>query len=119
MRASFYRVLKKMGGYIRIQNHKENNPALLIFKFFGGSIQTICTFPVFVFRDGFIQFLNQNSIESLIHYPIPPHRQRALADFSHLKLPLTEQIHKRIISLPISSILINEMQTVIDFVNTH
>jgi len=71
-------------------------------------------------RDGFIQFLCQNHIESLIHYPVPPHKQKALAEYSYLKLPLTEKIHKRIISLPISPVITDkEVQTVIDILNTY
>ncbi len=71
-------------------------------------------------RDGFIEFLNENSIQSLIHYPIPPHQQNALSEFSHLNLPLTEKIHKRIISLPISPVMTSkEVQTVIDVLNTY
>jgi dTDP-4-amino-4,6-dideoxygalactose transaminase len=71
-------------------------------------------------RDGFIQFLNQNNIQSLIHYPVPPHKQKALSDFSYLKLPLTEKIHKRIISLPLSPVMLDkEVQTVIDVLNTY
>ncbi|MCL4152988.1 UNVERIFIED_CONTAM: hypothetical protein GTU68_046166 [Idotea baltica] len=66
-------------------------------------------------RDDFIRFLNQNKIEWLIHYPIPPHKQKALKAFSHLSFPITEEIHKRIISLPISPVMKNEdvVQTVI------
>ena len=71
-------------------------------------------------REGFIQFLNQNNIQFLIHYPIPPHKQKALSEWSYLKLPLTEEIHKRIISLPISPVMnAKEVQTVIDVVNTY
>ncbi|WP_296380978.1 DegT/DnrJ/EryC1/StrS family aminotransferase [Winogradskyella sp.] len=71
-------------------------------------------------RDNFVQFLNKNTIQSLIHYPIPPHQQKALSEFSYLKLPLTEKIHKRIISLPISPVMTDkEVQTVIDVLNTY
>lgn len=48
-------------------------------------------------------YLAANGVETLIHYPIPPHRQRALKEFSHLQLPLTEKIHDEVLSLPISS----------------
>jgi dTDP-4-amino-4,6-dideoxygalactose transaminase len=71
-------------------------------------------------RDAFIQFLNQNNIQSLIHYPVPPHKQKALSEWSYLKLPLTEKIHKRIISLPIGPVMSDkEVQTVIDVLNTY
>ena len=71
-------------------------------------------------RVDFIQFLEKNRIEYLIHYPIPPHQQKALQEFSHLDLPITEKIHKRVISLPISPVMTPEnVQTVIDVINTY
>lgn len=71
-------------------------------------------------RDDFIQFLNQNNIQSLIHYPVPPHKQKALSEWSYLRLPLTEKIHKRIISLPISPVMSDtDVQTVIAILNTY
>ena len=71
-------------------------------------------------RDDFIQFLNQHQIQSLSHYPIAPHQQKALSEFSHLNLSLTEKIHKRIISLPISPVMTDkEVQTVIAVLNTY
>jgi len=56
-------------------------------------------------RDNLQKYLADNGIETLIHYPIPPHKQKAYKKFNHLKLPLTEQIHKEVLSLPISSIM--------------
>lgn len=71
-------------------------------------------------RDDFINYLNKNNIEWLIHYPVPPHKQQALERLSYLKLPITEQIHKRIISLPISSVLTDkEVNTVVEVVNAY
>ena len=71
-------------------------------------------------RDNFTKFLDTNKIEWLIHYPIPPHQQHALESYSHLKLPITEKIHKRIISLPISPVMTDrEVLTVIDVLNTY
>ena len=71
-------------------------------------------------RISFIEHLKSNKIEWLIHYPIPPHKQNALKEFSELKLPITEQIHKRIISLPISPVMTDEeVQTLIELLNTY
>jgi dTDP-4-amino-4,6-dideoxygalactose transaminase len=71
-------------------------------------------------RDGFIEFLDHKEIQWLIHYPIPPHKQKALRAFSNLSLPLTEKIHKRIISLPISPVMSDkEVQNVIKVINTY
>ncbi len=59
-------------------------------------------------RKDFIDFLKKNRVEYLIHYPVPPHQQKALHQFSDLSLPITEQIHERIISLPISPVMTDE-----------
>ena len=58
-------------------------------------------FPVFSSRRNDLQhFLAENGIETQIHYPIPPHRQRCYPDWNHLTLPVTEQIHAQELSLP-------------------
>jgi dTDP-4-amino-4,6-dideoxygalactose transaminase len=56
-------------------------------------------------RDDLQEYLNSNGIETVIHYPIPPHKQKALLDYNDLNLPITEKIHDEVLSLPISSIL--------------
>jgi dTDP-4-amino-4,6-dideoxygalactose transaminase len=56
-------------------------------------------------RDDLQEYLNSNGIETVIHYPIPPHKQKALQDYNHLNLPITEKIHDEVLSLPISSVL--------------
>lgn len=50
-------------------------------------------------------YLKQKNIETLIHYPIPPHQQQALAQWNSLSFPITEKIHQEVISLPLSSVL--------------
>jgi dTDP-4-amino-4,6-dideoxygalactose transaminase len=71
-------------------------------------------------RRDFIEYLNSNKIESLIHYPIPPHKQSALLQFTHLNLPITEHLHNTVLSLPISPIMSEiEVQSVIDILNAY
>ena len=71
-------------------------------------------------RAHFINYLNSNKVESLVHYPIPPHKQNALQQFSHLQLPITENIHNSIVSLPISPVMtINAVKTVIKVLNNY
>lgn len=53
-------------------------------------------------RIDFQSYLEANSIQTLIHYPIPPHKQEAYAEWNDLQLPVTEAIHKDVLSLPIS-----------------
>lgn len=53
-------------------------------------------------------FLAQNHIQTLIHYPIPPHKQKALAAYNEYSFPITEKIHEEVLSLPISPVLTQE-----------
>jgi dTDP-4-amino-4,6-dideoxygalactose transaminase len=56
-------------------------------------------------RDDLQSYLFKKGIETVIHYPIPPHKQKALQDFNQLSLPITEKIHHEVLSLPMSSVL--------------
>jgi dTDP-4-amino-4,6-dideoxygalactose transaminase len=69
-------------------------------------------------RDELQSYLEKNNVQTLIHYPIPPHLQKAYKSFSTLSLPITEQIHNEVLSLPISSVLTTEeMHTVVEVIN--
>jgi len=59
------------------------------------------------------EYLSQKGIQTLIHYPIPPHQQSAYQELNHLTFPITEQIHQEVLSLPISPILEDEEVTMI------
>ena len=50
-------------------------------------------------------YLKQNGIETILHYPVPPHKQKAFENWNHLSFPITEKIHNEILSLPISPIM--------------
>jgi len=52
-------------------------------------------------RDRLQKHLADCGIQTLIHYPVPPHRQGAYKEFAHLSLPVSEMIHKEVLSLPI------------------
>lgn len=52
-------------------------------------------------RAAFQAHLKQAGIDTLIHYPIPPHHQQAFREYHHLNLPFTELIHQEVVSLPI------------------
>ncbi len=62
-------------------------------------------------RDELQTYLHEQGIETLIHYPIPPHKQAAFPEWNTLSLPVTEQIHREILSLPISPLLTDEEVT--------
>lgn len=70
-------------------------------------------------REALQQHLAAHGVQSLVHYPIPPHRQGALAGYAGLSLPLTERIHREEVSLPMSPLLTaGEVGAVIEAVNT-
>tara|TARA_R100000935_G_scaffold9585_5_gene19434 strand:+ start:2671 stop:3801 length:1131 start_codon:yes stop_codon:yes gene_type:complete len=54
------------------------------------------------------KYLIDNGIQTLIHYPTPPHKQLAYKEYNNLKFPITERIHDEVISLPISPVMNNE-----------
>lgn len=56
-------------------------------------------------RDALAAHLQQAGIQTMIHYPIPPHRQKAYSELSGYSLPLTEAIHREVLSLPMSPVI--------------
>ena len=71
-------------------------------------------------REGFVSYLKAQQIETLIHYPIAPHKQKALNDFVSLQLPITEHIHKTIVSLPMSPVIEDkEITQIIQTINSY
>ena len=56
-------------------------------------------------RTHFQQYQQANAIDSVIHYPIAPHKQKAYAHLNNMHLPIAEKIHAEIISLPISPVM--------------
>ena len=69
-------------------------------------------------RDRLQEYLKENGIETLIHYPIPPHKQDCYKEWNNLSFPLTEEIHKTILSIPISPVLTdNEVEKVVEVIN--
>jgi dTDP-4-amino-4,6-dideoxygalactose transaminase len=68
----------------------------------------------------FQQYLSQNGIETNIHYPIPPHQQPAYKDIGNLNFPISELIHKEIISLPISPIISKkDLAYIVEVINNY
>lgn len=71
-------------------------------------------------RDAFQSYLTEKGVQTVIHYPIPPHRQPAYTEWHGLSLPITEEIHDTIISLPISPVMTDdEVAEVIAAVNAY
>ena len=76
-------------------------------------------FPIFSdHRDQLQQYLADNGIETQIHYPIAPHKQKCYDHWNHLSLPITEQIHASELSIPCHQALTDEeVATIIQTIN--
>lgn len=65
-------------------------------------------------------FLLKNDIQSMIHYPIPPHKQEAYKEWKDLSFPITEKIHAEVLSIPMSPVLTKEQITkIVAVLNTY
>lgn len=70
-------------------------------------------------RDRLQQHLLNQGIQTMIHYPIPPHRQQCYADMGLLSLPITERIHREELSLPLNPTLQQEeIERIIEAANS-
>jgi dTDP-4-amino-4,6-dideoxygalactose transaminase len=70
------------------------------------------------YREQLQNFLQMRGIQTLIHYPVAPHEQKAYKQWNHLSFPLTEKIHREVLSLPIGPLLsVSDMQVVTEGVN--
>ena len=69
-------------------------------------------------RDELKDYLLAKGVQSLIHYPLPAHKQEAYTELGNMSLPITEKIHDEVLSLPMSSVLsVSSARIVIDAVN--
>jgi dTDP-4-amino-4,6-dideoxygalactose transaminase len=81
-------------------------------------------FHIFVIRtknrEDLRNYLAANNIETMIHYPIPPHQQKAFESWDNLSFPITEKIHHEVLSLPISPVMtMDEVSLVIAILNKY
>lgn len=69
-------------------------------------------------RDLLQEYLLKNGVETLIHYPIPIHKQKAFRTFKNISLPVTECFHNEVLSLPISPVIkLEEINLIVDLLN--
>ena len=69
-------------------------------------------------RDKLQEFLSENGVGTVIHYPIPPHKQECYKEWNNLSFPITEQIANQELSLPIGpTITLQEVEKVVQLVN--
>lgn len=65
-------------------------------------------------------YLRKNGVETMIHYPIPPHQQKALEKWNNLTFAITEKIHQEVLSLPVSPIITDdEVSYIIQILNQY
>lgn len=71
-------------------------------------------------RDKVQQYFTENDIQTLIHYPIPPHKQIAYSHLNNKIFPITEQIHNEVLSLPISPVInMDEVEQLVKIINAY
>jgi dTDP-4-amino-4,6-dideoxygalactose transaminase len=71
-------------------------------------------------RDELQAYLQENGIHTLIHYPIPLYKQECYLNMSDISLPITEQIHEEVLSLPISPVMsTEEVKKVVEVINNY
>jgi len=71
-------------------------------------------------RDYFQNYLKGNGIETLIHYPIPPHKQEAFQDVFREDYPITEKMSEEVLSIPLNPVLNeNEVAYIIEMINNY
>ena len=69
-------------------------------------------------RDELQKYLLDNGIQTLIHYPIPPHKQNAYKEWKNESYPISEQIHDEVMSLPISGVQsLEDTQNIVKILN--
>ncbi len=71
-------------------------------------------------RNRLQKYLLDNNIQTLIHYPIPPHKQGCYKNWNNLSFPITEKIHNEILSIPISPVLTDsEASKIVEVLNAY
>lgn len=77
-------------------------------------------FPIFCERRDELQgYLKENGVQTLIHYPIPPHKQECYKEWNNRSYPITEKIHNQELSIPMNQVVsADEAKTVVDVLNS-
>lgn len=96
-----------------------NNPKILLPVRLSNDNNVYHIFPVLCEqRDALQQHLTDNGVQTLIHYPIPPHKQECYKEWNDKSLPITETIHNQELSLPISQVMsMEEASEVVKVIN--
>jgi dTDP-4-amino-4,6-dideoxygalactose transaminase len=71
-------------------------------------------------RDNLHKYLEEKGVQTLIHYPVAPHKQNAYNEWNNLILPVTEKIHREVLSLPVSQVIsIDDASLVVSVINDY
>ena len=71
-------------------------------------------------RNKLQEYLKDNDIQTLIHYPTPPHKQGAYKEWENKNYPISEEIHRTVLSLPMSPVLEDcEIEKIVEVVNEY
>lgn len=103
----------------RLYSNGITNPKIQLPGFSYGVDNVFHLYPIFCEnRDELQAYLKKKNIETLIHYPIPPHKQKCYSEWNNLSFPVTEKIHSTELSLPISPVITDEeVERVIESIN--
>ena len=103
--------------------YRENikNPLLILPKAYDEMAHVWHVFTVLTDeRNRFLEFLEANKIQTNIHYPTAPHHQNAYSEWKSRSYPITELIHRNILSLPISPVMTDEeINKVVEIANAY
>jgi dTDP-4-amino-4,6-dideoxygalactose transaminase len=97
-----------------------NNPIITLPKRLDDENNVYHQFPIFCERrDELQKYLNEHGIETLIHYPIPPHQQACYKEWNHRSFPISEKIHAQELSIPMNqAISTEEAEAVVSALNS-
>jgi len=98
-----------------------NNPLIFLPELLSDEQNVYHLFPILVKRgkrDALHEYLKRNGVETVIHYPIPPHKQECYQMMNRMSLPITETIANEELSLPISPTLqMDDLTSIVELVN--
>lgn len=76
-------------------------------------------FPILcIERDRLQEYLKESGVQTMIHYPIPPHKQKAYKEWNALSFPITERIHREELSIPCNqTMLLDDAEQIVTLLN--
>lgn len=97
-----------------------DNPLITLPKWLDDKNNVYHQFPIFCERRDELQaYLKEHGIETLIHYPIPPHQQACYKEWNHRSFPISEKIHAQELSIPMNqAISTEEAEAVVSALNS-